>query len=111
MNNKDILEKAQKENKYADEMYNYLYRRGSQIAMTVGLVVCVLGMLVDLIINSRFTLLGYFMMITQLAMQATLYGFLAVKYKRRGEIICVILYSVALVLFVICLIIYLATLI
>lgn len=111
MDKKDILEKAQKENKYGDEMYNYLYRKGAQIAMTVGLFICVIGMIVDLIINSRFTLLGYFMMITQLAMQTTLYGFLAIKYKRRGDIVCVVLDSVALVLFIICLIIYLVGLI
>ncbi len=111
MNNKEILEKAKKENKYGDEMYNYLYRRGAQYAMVAGLIVCVIGMIVDLIINSGFTLLGYFMMTTQMAMQTTLYGFLAIKYRRRADIVCFVLYSVALILFIICLIIYLIGLI
>ncbi len=111
MDKKDVLEKAQKENKYGDEMYNHLYRKGAQIAMIVGLCICVIGIIVDLIINSRFTLLGYFMMITQLAMQTTLYGFLAIKNKRRGDIIGVVFASVALILFIICLIIYLVALI
>ena len=107
MDKKDILEKAQKENKYGDEMYNHLYRRGSQFAMTIGSIICVIGMIVDLIINSSFTLLGYFMMTTQLAMQTALYGFIAVKCKKRGDITCAILDSVALILFIICLIIHL----
>ena len=101
MDKKDILEKAQKENKGADEMYNYLYRKGAQIAMTVGLAICCVGMIVDLIINSSFTLLGCFMMIMQLSMQGTLYGFLAIKIKTKGNITCFILNAVALVLFIV----------
>ena len=107
MDKKDVLEKAQKESKYGDEMYNYLCRRGSQIAMTVGLCMCLIGVIVDLILHASFTLLGYFMMITQLTMETVLYGFLAMKYKRRGDIICAVLYSVGLILFLICLVIHL----
>ena len=105
MDKKDILEKAKKENKGADEMYNYLYRRGAQHAMAVGLIICCIGMLVDLIMNSTFTLLGCFMMIMQSSMQSTLYGFLAIKFKTKGDIACFILNLVALVLFIIILII------
>jgi hypothetical protein len=105
MDKKDILEKAQKENKGADEMYNYLYRRGAQLAMTVGLVICCIGMIVDLIMNSTFTLLGCFMMIMQLSMQSTLYGFLAIKTKTKGNIVCFVLDSIALILFIVVLII------
>ena len=105
MEKKDILEKAQKENKGADEMYNYLYRKGTQFAMTVGLGICCIGMIVDLIMNSTFTLLGCFMMIMQLSMQATLYGFVAIKCKAKGDIVCFILALVALVLFIVVLII------
>lgn len=105
MDKKDVLEKAQKENKGADEMYNYLYRKGAQLAMTVGLVICCIGMIVDLIMNSTFTLLGCFMMIMQLSMQSTLYGFIAIKCKTKGDITCFILDLVALVLFIVILII------
>ena len=105
MDKKDILEKAKKENKGADEMYNYLYRRGAQHAMAVGLIICCIGMVVDLIMNSTFTLLGCFMMIMQSSMQSTLYGFLAIKFKTKGDIVCFILNLVALVLFIIILII------
>ena len=105
MEKNDILEKAKKENKGADEMYNYLYRRGAQIAMTVGLIICCIGMVVDLIMNSTFTLLGCFMMIMQLSMSVSLYGFLAIKCKTKGNIVCFVLDSVALILFVVILII------
>ena len=105
MDRKDILEKAKKENKGADEMDSYLYRRGAQIAMTVGLIICVIGMIVDLIMNSTFTLLGCFMTIMQLSMQSTLYGFLAIKTKTKGNIVCFVLDSIALILFIIVLII------
>lgn len=107
MNNKDILEKAKKENKYGDEMYNYLYRKGAQIAMTAGLCICAIGMIVDLILNSSFTLLGYFMIITQLTMNSTLYGFIAIKYKKRRDIVCAVVDLISLILFIICLIIHL----
>ena len=110
MDKKDILEMARKENKGVDEMYNHLYRRGAQHAMAVGLIVCGIGMIVDLIINSKFTLLGCFMMIMQSSMQATLYGFLAFKGKKRGDLVCFILNSVGLVLFIIVLIIKLLNL-
>ena len=110
MDKKDILEKARKENKGVDEMYNHLYRRGAQHAMVVGLIVCVIGMIVDLIINSEFTLLGCFMMIMQSSMQATLYGFLAFKGKKRGDLVCFILDSIVIVLFIIVLIIKLLNL-
>ena len=105
MDRKDILEKAKKENKGVDEMYNYLYRRGAQIAMTVGLIICVIGMIVDLIMNSTFTLLGCFMTIMQLSMQSALYGFLAIKTKTKGNIVCFVLDSIALILFIVVLII------
>ena len=105
MDKKDILEKARKENKGADEMDNYLYRKGSQIAMTVGLIICVIGMIVDLIMNSTFTLLGCFMTIMQLSMQSTLYGFLAIKTKTKRNIVCFVLDSIALILFIVVLII------
>ena len=111
MDKKDILKKAQKENKYGDEMYNYLNRKGAQIAMAAGLLICTIGIIVDLIINSKLTLLGYFMVIMQLTMQSALYGFLAIKCKRRADIACVLLSSVALILFIICLIVYLLALI
>lgn len=104
MDKKDILEKAKKENKGADERYNYLYRKGAQFAMGVGLVICCIGMIVDLIMNSKFTILGYFMTITQLAMQATLYIFIAIKNKERRDIICAVLDSIALALFIIAMI-------
>lgn len=107
MDKKGILEKAKKENKNADERYYYLHRRGTQLAMGVGLVICCIGTCVDLIINSKFTLLGYFMMITQMAMQGTLHVFLAIKNKQFGEIICAVFAIIALILFVICLILYL----
>ena len=97
----DILEKAKKENKSGDEMYNYLYRRGAQHAMAVGLIVCCVGMIIDLIMNSTFTLLGCFMMIMQTSMQGTLYGFLASKSKKRGDLVCFILDAIALILFII----------
>ena len=102
---------AQKEYRHTDEMYNHLYRRGSQLAMTVGLCICVIGLIVDLVLNAKITALGYFMVITQSGMQATLYGFLAIKYKRRAEITCSILNFVSLILFIICLIIYLLKLV
>ena len=105
MDKKDVLEKAKKENKGVDEMYNYLYRRGAQHAMAVGMIICTIGMIVDLIMNSTFTLLGCFMMIMQLSMQSTLYGFMAIKCKTKGDITCFILYLVALVLFIVILII------
>ena len=101
MEKKDILEKAQKENKGADEMYNYIYRKGAQFAMTVGIVICCVGMIVDLIMNSSFTLLGCFMMTMQLAMQSSLHGFVAFKIKTKGSMACFILNSVALVLFIV----------
>ena len=101
MDKKDILEKAKKENKSGDEMYNYLYRRGAQHAMAVGLIICCVGMIIDLIMNSTFTLLGCFMMIMQTSMQGTLYGFLAFKSKKRGDLVCFILDAIALILFII----------
>ena len=105
MDKKDILEKAKKENKGVDEMYNYFYRKGTQRAMTVGMGICLIGMLVDLIVNGKFTLLGCFMMIMQSSMQAALYGFLAFKCKKRGDLVCFILDSIVVVLFIIVLII------
>ena len=105
MDKKDVLEKAKKENKGVDEMYNYLYRRGAQHAMAVGMIICTIGMIVDLIVNSEFTLLGCFMMIMQSSMQAALYGFLAFKCKKRGDLVCFILDSIVVVLFIIVVII------
>ena len=110
MDKKDILEKARKETRGGDEMYNHLYRRGAQHAMAIGLIVCSIGMIIDLIINSKFTLLGCFMMIMQSSMQAALYGFLAFKCKKRGDLVCFILGSIGVVLFIIVLIIKLLNL-
>ena len=105
MDKKDILEKAKKENKGVDEMYNYFHRKGTQLAMTVGMIICSIGMIVDLIVNSKFTLLGCFMMIMQSSMQAALYGFLAFKCKKRGDLVCFVLNSIGVVLFIIVVII------
>ena len=108
MDKKDILEKAKKENNGADEMYNYIYRRAAQIAMVVGLGICCIVMVVDLIMNlGVFSLLGRVMFIMQLAMQSTLYGFLAIKCKKGVDIACFVLDSVALLAFLISTIIYL----
>ena len=41
----------------------------------------------------------------QLSMQATLYGFLAIKTKTKGNIVCFVLDSIALILFIVVLII------
>lgn len=110
MDKKDILEKAQKENKKGDEMYNYFYRRGAQFAMVAGLIVCVIGMLVDLVVNSRFTELGYFMAITQTAMNFALHLFTGVKSKDKTNIIIAVLNGIAMVAFIAALICYMLNL-
>lgn len=101
MDKKDILEKAKKENKSGDEMYNYLYRRGAQIGMSIGLVVCCVAMIVDLILNSEFTLLGYFASLIEISMQFALQLFLAIKVKGKANIASSILFGVALVIWIV----------
>ena len=101
MDREDILEKAKKENKGADEMYNYLYRRGAQIAMTVGLIICVIAMIVDLILNSQFTLLGYFAFFIEAGMQFALQLFLAIKSKNAANKASAILFGIALIIWIV----------
>ena len=112
MDKKDILEKAQKENKGADEMYNYIYFRGARLAMTIALAMCCIIAFIDMIIHSgSFTILGRAMFIVQLSMQSTLYGFLAIKCKRGTDIACFVLDILALIAFLISTIIYLLNLV
>ena len=101
MEKKDILEKAQKENKGVDEMYNYLYRRGAQIGMSIGLVVCCVAMIVDLILNSKFTLLGYFASLIEISMQFAVQLFLAIKTKGKANIVSSLLFGIALTIWIV----------
>ena len=101
MDKNEILEKSKKENKGADEMYNYLYRRGAQIAMSIGLVVCCIAMIVDLILNSQFTLLGYFASLIEISMQFAMQLFLAIKIKSKANIVSSILFGIALVMWIV----------
>ena len=106
--------------KFIDDFVNILFRKLSKnsrtpkdtaVSMNIsGLIRSYVRQLlyvlvVDLIMNSTFTLLGCFMMIMQLSMQSTLYGFIAIKCKTKGDIACFILNLVALVLFIVVLII------
>ena len=101
MDKNDILEKAKKENKGVDEMYDYFYRRGAQIAMGIGLVVCCIAMIVDVILNSEFTLLGYFASLIEISMQFALQVFLAIKTKSKANIASSILFGIALVIWIV----------
>ena len=110
MEKKDILEKAQKENNGADEMYNYFYRRGAQIAMSIGIVICAIGMIIDLILYSETTLLGFFSIIIYTGMQFTLHAFLAIKEKSKGHIITSIFMGILLLFFIVRVIVYIVML-
>lgn len=110
MEKKDILEKAQKENNGADEMYNYFYRRGAQIAMSIGIVICAIGMIIDLILYSETTLLGFFSIIIYTGMQFTLHAFLAFKVKSKGHIITSIFMGILLLFWIVRVIVYIVML-
>lgn len=101
MEKNDILEKAKKENKNGDEMYSHFYRQGAQMAMAIGLIVCVIATIVDLILNSKYTLLGYFAFLIEISMQFPLHLFLAIKTKNKANKVSAILFGIALVIWLV----------
>ena len=110
MDKKDILEKAQKENNGADEMYNYLYRRGAQISLGVGIILCAIGMILDLILYENMTMLGFFSIVMYMGMQFALHLFLAIKLKHKGNIATAIFCGVFLLFWIVRIIIYIVML-
>lgn len=105
MDKNDILEKAKKENRACDEMYYYFYSQGARAAMAIGLVICCIAMVLDLIINSKFTLLGYFACLIQFGMQFTLHFVLAIKSKQKANIATAILHGIGLVMWIVVIVI------
>ena len=101
MDKNDILEKAQKENKGGDEMYYYFYSQGAKAAMGIGLAICCIAMIVDLIVNFGFTLLGYFACLIEFGMQFTLHFVLAIKSKKKANIATAIFHGIVLVMWIV----------
>ena len=108
MDKKDILEKAQKENKYGDERYNRIYLQGAQIGMSVGIALCGIAVMLDTIINSGMSWLSIFIMLIQCAMNGTMYTVLAIQCRKRRDIILAICFGVVCIAFIVLLIIYFA---
>ena len=97
MEKREILEKAKKENKYGDELYKQVHMQGSKLGMAVGILICGIMALVDVIIHSEMTLMSIPAMLIEMAMQCTMYTVLAVKCKKRGDIIMACLFGVLVI--------------
>lgn len=106
MDKNEILEKSKAENKNGDEMYSHHYAQSGRLAMTIGILAASLITLLDIIMNSTLTAMAYAANVIMLSMEFVLYLSLAIKCKKRADIIFSIFFGIVLVAWLVLTVLY-----
>lgn len=109
MEKQEILEKSKNENKHGDELYISAYNQSARFAMAIGVLICSLINLLDVIMNDELSALGLSSSFIMISMWFSLYVTLAAKCKKRSDIIISIVFGILLVCFIVLMIIYICT--
>ena len=100
MEKNEILEKSKKENKRGDERYVQAYNESAKLAMSIGVLACGLINLICVIVSSVSIVL-YVTNTIMISMWFSLYVSLAIKCKKRSDIILCVVFGVILLAFIV----------